>query len=178
MSNEPLNPNRTIREPEYIHPARSLSPIPESSPEFECFWLAYPQRAGSNPRPAAFEAWNALIREGVDPADIIAGAERYAVFARSGNPPQLGTRWIMQAVKFLDPKESGWTQDWKPEVHHRKYTDGEISMMRACDEDRAAEGGGKIFGDFFQAEFAAAPQEIEGEEIEGEYFPPARRRIS
>lgn len=54
----------------------------EYSEQFEEFWKAYPSE-GAKDKPKAYAAWSKAIKT-ADPADIIAGAKRYALVAKPG----------------------------------------------------------------------------------------------
>ncbi|MEW5290316.1 helix-turn-helix domain-containing protein [Erwinia papayae] len=73
----------------------------EYSPEFEQAWQTYPKRAGGNPKPSAWKAWSARIREGVNPADLLAGVQRYAAFI--GATGKAGTEYVKQTCTFFGP---------------------------------------------------------------------------
>ena len=78
-------------------------------PEFEAVWDAYPRRAGSNPKRAAYGAWAARIRDGVVADDILAGTGRYARYiAAKGDG---GTAFVMQAKRFFGPNRE-WEDSW------------------------------------------------------------------
>jgi hypothetical protein len=79
---------------------------------FDQAWKAYPSRGDhGNPRAPALKAWRARIRAGVDPAEIIAGVERYAAFVRAkGNE---GSEFVKQASTFFGPSKF-WLEPWKP----------------------------------------------------------------
>lgn len=69
-------------------PLRSASVRSRASPAtdgdaFEEFYAAYPKHVG---RKAAVEKWRKAVRDGADPAEIIAGAKRYADERRGENP--------------------------------------------------------------------------------------------
>ncbi len=71
-----------------------------ASSKFEDFWKEYPKRDGDNPRKPAEKKFDALVKTGVDPDSIIAGAKQASTEARSrGN---YGTRFIPQAIKWLN----------------------------------------------------------------------------
>lgn len=68
--------------------------------KFEEFWKAYPRREGPNPRKPAEQKFNALVKTGVDPDVMIAGAKQLAVEeARRG---KIGTPYVAQAVTWLN----------------------------------------------------------------------------
>jgi hypothetical protein len=77
--------------------------------DFEIFWRIYPHR-GKHPDPKkpARLKFEAAIRRGTDPADIIRGARHYAEYAAAniGDP-----RYIMQAVTWLNREQWGDYQE-------------------------------------------------------------------
>ncbi len=79
------------------------------SPEFETAWQAYPKRAGGNPKPSAFKAWNARIREGVTPQTMLEGVKRYASWVCATG--KINTEYVKQASTFFGPDrhfEESW----------------------------------------------------------------------
>lgn len=86
------------------HTAAGAEAPPVVSELFEEFWKEYPQRDGDNPKLPAKIKFDALVKTGVDPALIIAGAKRYAAKAREKN--QIGTQYIAHALKWLS--EQRW----------------------------------------------------------------------
>lgn len=84
--------------------------------DFEAAWSEYPKREGNNPKPAAFKAWNARIKDGHTPDQIIEGVRRYARFCRIKG--QIGGQYVKQASSFFGPDEH-FLADWqvaKPSV--------------------------------------------------------------
>ncbi|WP_313771370.1 hypothetical protein [Serratia liquefaciens] len=78
-------------------------------PEFEALWQAYPRRQGSNPKNKAFACWSARRRDGVAPATMLAGVERYRNFCQLSE--KSGTEFVLQAQTFLGPRrefENSW----------------------------------------------------------------------
>lgn len=73
----------------------------EYSPEFETAWLAYPKRAGGNPKPSAYKAWNARLHEGVTPESLLSGVKRYAAFVVATG--KLGSEYVKQTATFFGP---------------------------------------------------------------------------
>lgn len=73
----PLAPQETSLEPSLTN-----SPAAPAADLFDAFWLVYPRHKA---RPAARRKWDSLTtgRNAVDPAVIIAGAERYAADCRA-----------------------------------------------------------------------------------------------
>lgn len=81
----------------------------EYSPEFEDAWQAYPKRAGGNPKPSAWKAWSARIREGINTADMLAGIQRYATYITATG--KAGSEYVKQAATFLGP-DHHFTESW------------------------------------------------------------------
>jgi hypothetical protein len=75
--------------------------------KFDAFWRVYPHRTPhANPKKPAALKFEAAIKRGVDPAEIIAGAERYAAYvAREAIEP----RFVAQAVTWLNQER--WRDD-------------------------------------------------------------------
>lgn len=78
---------------------QEADPTPDPVELFETqFWKAYPQRAGANPKKPARDKFVALVKRGVDPAEIIAGARAYA----SDPETKIGTGYVATAVVWLN----------------------------------------------------------------------------
>lgn len=91
--------------------------------DFERFWTNYPKRAGSNPKVAAYKAFCARLKEGVMVNHMVAGAIRYGAFCKATG--KTGTEYVMQAVRFLGPRQE-YENDWKvPELATVPKTDDE-----------------------------------------------------
>ena len=71
-----------------------------ASSKFDEFWREYPKRDGENPRKPAEKKFNALVKTGVDPDSIIAGARQSSADARARGA--YGTKFIPQAIKWLN----------------------------------------------------------------------------
>ena len=67
--------------------------------QFEVAWKRYPKRSGSNPRADALQKWGMRIKEGVDPAVMLAGVDRYRAWCEAAE--KIGTEYVMQAVRFF-----------------------------------------------------------------------------
>ncbi|HGN8977124.1 TPA: helix-turn-helix domain-containing protein [Klebsiella pneumoniae] len=88
-------------------PARSAKQ--DYSPEFETAWQDYPKRAGGNSKAAAWKAWKARLKDGVNPEAMLAGVKRYATYARATG--SVGTQYVKQAATFFGPDrhfEESW----------------------------------------------------------------------
>ena len=76
------------------------------SHEFDQAMALYPSRAQGNPKPPAYRAWCARIKDGVSPEEIIAGVRRYTAYIQA-----TGSAFIKQASTFFGPDEF-WKQPW------------------------------------------------------------------
>jgi predicted transcriptional regulator len=67
---------------------------------FDEFWRVYPHRGShADPKKPAQLKFEALLRRGIDPADIVRGAEHYrATIERDGTEP----RYVAQAITWLN----------------------------------------------------------------------------
>lgn len=72
---------------------------------FEQFWAAYPKRAGTNSKSAAWQRFQRLVKSGAAlPQRLVAAARAYgAAMARSG---KVGTEYVQQATTFLGVRET------------------------------------------------------------------------
>ncbi|NUS00402.1 MAG: hypothetical protein HOV67_34700 [Kribbellaceae bacterium] len=71
--------------------------------EFDAFWKAYPKRVS---KAGARTKWDAAIKRGIDPAVILAGAQRYAT-ERAGADPRYTkhpTTWLNQGCWDDEPQ--------------------------------------------------------------------------
>ena len=66
------------------------------------FWNIYPKRRGNNPKHPASLKFLALVKSGVDPDAIVAGARNYATDPAT----EAGTPYVKQAVVWLNQR--GW----------------------------------------------------------------------
>lgn len=87
------------------------------SPEFEEAWQAYPKRAGGNPKPSAWKAWSARIREGVKPADMLAGIHRYASYVTATG--KANSEYVKQASTFFGP-DHHFAESWTAPVSQQR----------------------------------------------------------
>ena len=88
---------------------------------FDQVWEIYPERAGSNPKNKAHKAWNARIRDGVEPDEMIAGLHRYIAFVRTTG--KVGTETVMQGARFFGPGEE-WKNSWAIPAERPHYSNG------------------------------------------------------
>ncbi len=84
---------------------------------FALAWGAYPARP-NNSKAKALRAWTARIREGVDPAAILAGVEAYAAYvARQQTAPE----FVKQAATFFGPDRHWETSYLRPPTPVQVY---------------------------------------------------------
>lgn len=76
---------------------------------FDLAWSLYPKRAGGNPKASALKAWDARVREGVEPADMLEGVKRYAKFVSQTG--KTGTEYVKQAKTFFGP-DRHYEENW------------------------------------------------------------------
>ncbi|MDU3899720.1 MAG: helix-turn-helix domain-containing protein, partial [Enterobacter sp.] len=100
---EPVN--ESVIEPKYNGSSDNHSENRSSkenySNEFEKAWQAYPKRAGGNSKAAAWKAWKARIKDGVNTEAMLAGVNRYAGYVRATG--SAGTQYVKQAATFFGP---------------------------------------------------------------------------
>lgn len=123
-----------------LRPAASRRPVHRRpvdgySADFETAWAKYPRRSGGNSKSAAFRAWQTRLRQGVAPADLIAGVVRYAAFIRAKGDE--GTAFVKMAATFFGPDEN-WREEWVcvvPQQNQRNLFGGNpVRMPLTTDE--------------------------------------------
>jgi len=87
---------------ESISPRAARSAAAE---RFEIFWKVYPKRASASPKKPARLRFEALVKRGVDPQAIIAGAREYA--AEQDRLGKTGTQYVKTPEVWLN--QEGWT---------------------------------------------------------------------
>jgi hypothetical protein len=93
--------------PDTVSPAyKHSTPIMRWEEDFERFWLKYPERKGSDPRPQAHRLWVKHMKRGVDPQHIMKGLDNYIWWLGK----RVGTQLVMQASTFL--RGERWTGAW------------------------------------------------------------------
>jgi hypothetical protein len=103
--------------------------IEANAEAFDQFWDVYPRRQNKKP---AFTRWQTAVKRGVNPKEIIEGAERYAEMVRAkGTEPQFiknPDAWL-NAGKWEDelPEvgENGSKYDWSKELAELRRMDQE-----------------------------------------------------
>lgn len=81
------------------------------SSDFEQLWKIRPKRAGGDPKPRAYKAFTARLKEKVLYSDLQAGMLRYYNFCRETGI--LGTSYVMQAATFFSANTEAWNEDWE-----------------------------------------------------------------
>lgn len=86
--------NNFKKEDSYGRVAKATPPTNE---QFDDFWKSYPKRRGENPKAPARKLFDAAVKGGADPQEIVAGVKAAAARHRD----KIGTEFIPQAVKWL-----------------------------------------------------------------------------
>ena len=106
----PKNKGNTKKE-EKTHTVASLTPR-----QFDQFWRIFPsRRPHANPKAPARKKYEAAINRGVSPADILRGAENFAVYVER---EQVEPRFIAQAVTWLSQER--WTDYQEPPAERQQ----------------------------------------------------------
>jgi hypothetical protein len=119
---------------------------PRASVKFEEFWKEYPRREGDNPRKTAEKKFSALVKTGVDPEVMIAGAKQATAAAKKQGI--YATKYVPQAIKwlndqrFLDCAAQAFTEqpevlDWEKVISVYRST-GHWSRWAGPDPDSQA----------------------------------------
>lgn len=115
---EPVNEPKSIgASAKAAEPSRNAKQ--EYSPEFEEAWRAYPKRSGGNPKPSAWKAWSARVREGVKPADMLAGVKRYASYVIATG--KANSEYVKQASTFFGP-DHHFAESWTASASQQRST--------------------------------------------------------
>ena len=84
---------------------KDIRAVASATRSFDDFWKAYPRRDGANPRTPAKKKFDALVKSGVDPGEIISAASRYAAEMRAKG--QERTPYVAQAMTWLGQQRHG-----------------------------------------------------------------------
>jgi hypothetical protein len=128
----PPDKERSPTPPKEINPLSSLRSVNNSAQAreaFDRFWSIYPRRQNKKP---AFTRWQTAVKKGINPEEIIEGAERYAEMVRAkGTEPQFiknPDAWL-NAGKWEDELpgvgENGSKYDWSKELAELRRMDQE-----------------------------------------------------
>lgn len=103
---------------------------------FDTAWAKYPTRP-NNPKRKALSAFAARVAEGVDPAELIAGVERYAAYVEHH---ETEPRFVLQAATFFAPDRrfaEPWPVPQMSEARRRELGLDESLWVRAEPEGAA-----------------------------------------
>lgn len=89
--------------------SQTAKPAKAYSDEFEAFWREYPRRHRASPKPEAWKKWQARLKAGVSPQDLITAATNYRLEQEAFG--KLGTEFVKQPSTFL-----GAGEHWTPYV--------------------------------------------------------------
>lgn len=81
------------------------------SQDFEQLWKIRPRRAGGDPKPRAFKAFRARLKEKVLYGDLYQGYLRYYNFCKETGI--LRTSYVMQSATFFSANTEAWNEDWE-----------------------------------------------------------------
>lgn len=129
-SRSDLGPTTVDRGPQTAPRKAAVRVVPADDPTFSAAFAKYPRRAGNNSSREAHVAWLASVRRGADPAEMDAGTERYAAFARATGIE--GTGYVMQGKRFYGPSEQ-WREAWSLPVGSPKPPDAAPRILRATE---------------------------------------------
>ena len=80
--------------------------VSSTTTEFDTFWQSYPsRRPHSNPKKPALAKFEAAVKNGTPPADIIRGAQNYASYVRR---EQIEPKYVAMAQTWLNQER--WTE--------------------------------------------------------------------
>ncbi|WP_063802645.1 helix-turn-helix domain-containing protein [Burkholderia cepacia] len=108
------NPSLTINKP-------SMNRSRSCDSKFDEAWRQYPKREGSNSKQAAQRAWNARIREGIDPSVLVAAVVAYAAAMKAAG--NVGTPYVKQASTFFG-RDRHFEEFAKPRPADGDFFDG------------------------------------------------------
>jgi len=109
----------------------------------------YPKRVGGDSRPDARKAWNARIKAGVKPEDIIDGVKRYAAHIRAKGKEH--TEFVKRSCTFFGPGEH-WKADYATPAGINGARDANGNAVPVTSQRRSFEGvdygNGRVHADF------------------------------
>jgi hypothetical protein len=96
-----------------LPPPTDTPPLARASPSLDEEWervrSCYPRRQGDQRWRDARRSWGLRIREGVPPAELLAGVERYRKFLQVQD--RIGSEFVKQAATFFGKNEA-WREEW------------------------------------------------------------------
>lgn len=99
---------------------------PDREAQFSDFWDAYPRKVE---KQGARTAWDAAVDRGIDPAEILAGARRYAAERAADQRPD-ARRWTKYPAKWLH--NGGW--DSEPQLGLMHAVGGFVPFRNPADQ--------------------------------------------
>ncbi|ABB08835.1 hypothetical protein [Burkholderia lata] len=97
--------------------------------KFDDAWRQYPNREGSNSKQAAQWAWNARVREGIDPDVLIAAVVAYAAAMKAAG--NIGTPYVKQASTFFG-RDRHFEEYAKPGAKGDLFDGGAVPWWKAA----------------------------------------------
>ncbi|WP_175803707.1 hypothetical protein [Burkholderia ambifaria] len=97
--------------------------------KFDEAWRQYPKREGSNSKQAAQRAWNARIREGIDPGVMVAAVVAYAAAMKAAG--NIGTQYVKQASTFFG-RDRHFEEYAKPGAKGDLFDGGAVPWWKAA----------------------------------------------
>lgn len=79
---------------------RAVAKTTRPNADFDAFWEARPKRKGADPKDPARKLYEAAVKAGAVPADLLAALRRYAAIEAE----HVGTPYLPQMVKWLRDK--------------------------------------------------------------------------
>jgi len=125
----------------------TVSVVLKSSATFDVFWECYPKRDGENPKKPAKVKFERLVNAGVDPEDIIVGAQRYARQTMDKEP-----KFICQAITWLNQerwKDENWVAE--PQISPAQFA---AQLRQQVEEDHYGDRRQQSDDDLFDAKFS------------------------
>lgn len=96
--------------------------------DFERVWRILPKRCGGNPKPRAFKAFAARLKEKVLLSELEAGARRYYNYCKQSG--LLRTSYVMQAATFFSANTESWREDWElPKVEVKETLEQKAARL-------------------------------------------------
>lgn len=124
-----LIPDSLIPDTGYLITNTAKANKKNDDPDFDFFWSIYPKRPGANKTQAA-KAWQARLKEGVSPEEILAGTDRYSEYCKSKD---VEPQYIKQAATFIGP-DKHFLSDWSGDSKAKKF-DSWLNGGKGGDDD-------------------------------------------
>jgi hypothetical protein len=118
-----------------------IEPINILGEEFEKAWTAFPKRPGSS-KVEALKAWTAQVEAGAKPADLAAGAQRYASFCVAA---KTDPKFFLKPAKFFGPDQH-YLADWSTDQSSAATAAIDPDSQSAIEAEGIAKGIGKWDG--------------------------------